>query len=172
MSCWVTKHSLITGMAAFTRYVPIKSDFTLYHSEVDPETVTFRQIWMTTHDIINFMGLFQIVLCGFFMADMMLTWMHPIKYLSQQKHVIPIFLTLSKVTQGIIFIFINGRFRLIQIINSTLVSAEFLTLNVFLVISVYKMRGAGFDNRIIKLIVFRYWIPMFSFCFLTLALVH
>jgi len=58
MTCWVTEYSLLNKMAFFTEYIPIKSDFTLYHTDVDSHTVTFRQIWMVTHDIINFMGLF------------------------------------------------------------------------------------------------------------------
>ena len=38
------------------------------------------------------------------LVDMFMTWMHPIKYISSQKVMIPIFILMSKVLQVLIFL--------------------------------------------------------------------
>ena len=49
---------------------------------VDARTITFRLIWFTTHEMIGFLSLFSIMLEFFFLIDMILTWIHPMKYIS------------------------------------------------------------------------------------------
>jgi hypothetical protein len=63
-------------------WVPIKYDLlSYYHNPVDPETITFRLIWFTSHSMIGFLGLFCIILQFFFLMDMVATWRNPIKYM-------------------------------------------------------------------------------------------
>ena len=93
-TCRIMNHSLIKQMIG---WVPVKNDLLSYYKNpVDSKTITFRLIWFTSHEMVGFMGLFSILLQGFFLADVIYTWRNPIKYLSAQKHVIPIFLAFSK----------------------------------------------------------------------------
>ena len=106
------------------QWIPVKFDLLYYKldPDVDDDTITFRLIWFTVSEFVGFMGLFQIVLSSLFLLDMILTWRHPIKYLSTQKHTIPVFLTASKVTQGVIYVFIAPYPKVIRIVDSTLVA--------------------------------------------------
>lgn len=68
------------------------------NNPIDNDTITFRLIWFTTHHMINLMSLFSIILIFFFLIDFILTWRHPIRYLTGQKHVVPIFLLGAKIS--------------------------------------------------------------------------
>ena len=52
-------HSVIKQML---EWIPIKSDLTYYESDLDADTITFRLIWMSEHEFIGFLGLFQVIL--------------------------------------------------------------------------------------------------------------
>ena len=108
MTCNIMKFNVIKWMIG---WVPIKTDLTYYLSSVDENTTTWRLIWYTTHKMVGFMGLFSILLQGFFLVDLLFTWSHPIKYISAQKQVIPIFLALSKVGQFFFFLILEKHIR-------------------------------------------------------------
>lgn len=114
------------------KWVPIKNDLSYWHSTVDEETTTFRLIWFTSHSMIGFIGLFSIILMFFYLLDMLFTWKHPIKYMSQQKHIIPIFLTGAKIGQ-VVFYFIFEKH--IRTVNMTVVVCQF-ALSIILLIAV------------------------------------
>jgi hypothetical protein len=79
-------------------WVHIKNDFLSYwQNPMDVDTITFRLIWFTSHEIIGFLGLFSIILQKFFLADLIATWKDPIRYMAAQKHIVPVFLTGAKV---------------------------------------------------------------------------
>ena len=81
-------------------WLPIKfHGLTYYKPEkcIDPKTTTWRLMWFTTHNMINLMSLFGIILVFFFLLDFILTWINPIRYLTTQKRVVPIFLGFSKI---------------------------------------------------------------------------
>ena len=63
-------------------WIPIKNFLSYYHSDVDAKTVTFRLIWFTSHSMLGFLGLFTLILMFFFLFDMIVTWRHPIRYMS------------------------------------------------------------------------------------------
>ena len=104
--CWVIDHSWIQPLL---EWIPIKSQFTYHKLEpgVDPKTVTFRLIWAFVHEFVSFIGLIQLILSFFFLIDMIMTWRHPIKYISSQKKMITIFITSSKVLQILTFIVLS-----------------------------------------------------------------
>ena len=87
-------------------WLPIKSDYSYYEmdSDLDADTITFRLIWMSVHELIGFLGLFQVILQFFFLADMLMTWRNPLRYMQVKKKVVPIFLICSKIGQIIIFV--------------------------------------------------------------------
>jgi hypothetical protein len=47
--------------------------------------------------MVGFLGLFSIILQGFYLGDLILTWNNPIKYMASQKYIIPIFLLGAKI---------------------------------------------------------------------------
>lgn len=82
VTCKYLMHNWIYEMAG---WVPIQFNGLGYYNReegLDDETITFRLIWFTTHSMIGFLSLFSIMLEFFFLIDMILTWIHPIKYLS------------------------------------------------------------------------------------------
>lgn len=118
-------------------WLPIEYDLlSYYHNQASPETITFRLIWFTSHEIIGFMGLFSIILMGFFLLDMILTWRHPLQYMSAQKHVIPVFLSGAKIGQVVFFIILKKHIRWVE---SILVAIQFIIcISVFGAICVRK----------------------------------
>lgn len=88
-------HTMIKEML---EWVPIKYDLLSYYkNKTNPDTITFRLIWFTSHSMIGFLGLFSIILMFFFLLDHIFTWRHPLKYMAVQKHIIPVFLSGAKV---------------------------------------------------------------------------
>ena len=68
------------------------------------KSVAFKYIVLVTKELVGFIGLIQLILTFFMLIDMFMTWMHPIKYISSQKVMIPIFLLSAKVLQVLIFL--------------------------------------------------------------------
>lgn len=93
-------------------WVPIKYDLlSYYHNPTDPDTITFRLMWFTSHSMIGFLGLFSIILMFFYLIDLIFTWRHPLRYMSAQKHIIPIFLSGAKIGQVFFFIILKPYIR-------------------------------------------------------------
>jgi hypothetical protein len=111
-TCKMMKYTIIKQMA---EWIPIKWDLlSFYENDTNPEIMVFRQIWFTSHAFIGLFSLFSIILMGFFLLDMFLTWRHPLYYMSAQKHVIPVFLSGSKIGQGVLFIILSKYLRWVE----------------------------------------------------------
>ena len=87
VTCFLLDYNVVEYMAG---WIPIKFDhgvlkgLTYYElpEGVDNRTITFRLMWFTSTHIMGLFSLMSIILEFFFLVDMMLTWKHPMKYIS------------------------------------------------------------------------------------------
>jgi cadmium resistance protein CadD (predicted permease) len=63
----------------------------------------FKKIFWMAKEMVGFIGMIQLILTFFFLIDMIMSWKHPLKYISNQKKMIPRFLISAKVLQVCIF---------------------------------------------------------------------
>ena len=80
--CFVIDHSTIQPMLDWIPFKLLNDKISYYHTDEKPETITFRLIWLVMHEMIQFVGLIQLIYSFFFLMDMLMTWIHPIKYIS------------------------------------------------------------------------------------------
>ena len=99
-----------------------------------------------------------------------MTWKHPIKYISSQRKMIPMFLTASKVIQVLTFLVINRFPESEKYAFIPLATLQLFLLIFFFFVECYRKRKEHFSSRLLKLIFFRYAIPHFSFMYLTLVI--
>jgi hypothetical protein len=175
MTCYVVEHSVIQPMVQWLHpiisWLPMENDFSYSNPDLDAGTITFRLIWAFSHELIGFMGLFQCILQLFFLVDMLMTWRNPLKYMQIKNKVVPLFLICSKVVQVIIFIIVKKP-KVMRITLSVVSTLQLLFLTVFFIVEFIRKKKQKFSNRVLYLVFTRYALPLFSFCGLTLALVH
>jgi hypothetical protein len=79
--CWAVKH--VTYVIPLIEKIPFaKAMLDKKFVKINDETKTFRLIWGIVEEMLTFMGLIQLILAFFFLVDMIMTWRHPIKYIS------------------------------------------------------------------------------------------
>lgn len=94
--------------------------------EWDSKAITFKLMWKVSHDMITFFGLLSILLTGFFLLDMILTWRQPLRYISDQKRAVPIFVLISKIGQVLLYVILNGAPYPIMYLEICLVFVELI----------------------------------------------
>lgn len=128
-TCITMQYSVVEYMAA---WVPLKLPVTYYHAEVDTDTVTFRMIWFVSHSMEGFMGTFTIILCLFYVLDLVQTWFRPLDCFTVQKYVTPVFLAGAKAGQVIFFAIVGGRLYVLRWVNSVTAALQLvLTVALF-----------------------------------------
>ena len=121
--------------------------------------------------MIGFLSLFSIMLEFFFLSDMVLTWVHPIKYLSGQKHVVPIFLLGSKFSQFILFA-IFQKYGVINQVNMTTVSLQIAISFAFFAAVLARQKQNQYSSNLSIMILLQYTLPHLSFCFMIFAIIN
>jgi hypothetical protein len=87
------------------------------------------------------------------LIDMFMTWMHPIKYISSQKVMVPIFLISAKVLQVLIFLVAlkfgaKGLFWAFM----PIASVQVLLTILFFIFEICTKSGKGFRSNVLTLI--------------------
>ena len=150
-TCVFLNYNVVEYMAG---WIPIKFMGLTYYDlpkDVDNRTVTFRLMWFTSTHIMGLFSLMSIILEFFFLVDMMLTWKHPMKYISGQKFVVPIFLLGAKISQFILFA-IFEKFRLIKLVSITAILFQIVVALIFFGIVILFQCKNHYDSRITKLV--------------------
>ena len=129
----------------------------------DTKEVTLKLTLLLGKELVAFIGLIQLLFSFFFVIDMLMTWYHPIKYVSHQKTMMPIFMTSSKACQVFLVIFINRWPNSVKIIWTSLVILQAWVLLFFLISQYCLKKRQGMSSKLIKLILRRYVIP-FTCC--------
>lgn len=139
-TCRLMKMSFLEPML---KWIPIKNRMLYWHNEeFDPDTITFRFMWHISNDMIGFLGLVSILLNGFFLIDMILTWRQPLKYISTQKHVVPLYLLASKIGQVVLFLALAKDLEAVLKLEISVVLLElFVTIAIFFGICVRWCQG-------------------------------
>lgn len=129
-TCIQVRYSVIRPMAY---WVPIKLKITYYHKdpEIADDTVTFRMIWMVSHQMLEFMGMFTIILCLFYVLDLIQTWHRPFESFAFQKFTTPLFLSGAKMGQVIYFALLGDSFFIFRSFNIVLCGMQLLISFVF-----------------------------------------
>ena len=82
VTCDLLNYNVVEYMAG---WIPVKFKGLTYYElpeDIDKRTITFRLMWFTSHEIMGLFSLMSIILEFFFLIDMLLTWKHPMKYIS------------------------------------------------------------------------------------------
>jgi hypothetical protein len=76
--CFVSSWSLATPMI---EWIPIKS-IKYWHNIQQPRELTLKLTLKLVYELEAFIGMIQLFFSFFFVIDMLMTWYHPIKYVS------------------------------------------------------------------------------------------
>lgn len=102
-----------------------------------------------------------------------MTWMHPIKYISSQKRMIPIFILAAKVLQVLIFL-VALKFGAKGLIwaFTPIATVQILLTIIFFIFEICAKSGKGFRGKILILIFKRFAFPQICFVMFTILLLR
>ena len=172
--CSMTKKMYVDNLL---RAIPYGKYYLPYMSTDEDENMyksaAFKYILAVSKELVGFIGLIQLILTFFLLVDMFMTWMHPIKYISSQKRMIPIFILAAKVLQVLIFL-VALKFGAKGLIwaFTPIATVQILLTIIFFIFEICAKSGKGFRGKILILIFKRFAFPQICFVMFTILLLR